>query len=218
MQSWLQPTRAVSMRVRPNPLVPFGTRVMVNLTPAPRNAFLPRAMPATCFGPCETIPDALWVYQGGKVVPKVNVQVAGLQPEELVVVNATWDDYETPIAALPPPDAAAYDASAVQFPEVGGVAALLPEEDLPEHPPEDGNVEEKPPPVLTRLEELAEELDIPPPVVPFADDPIFEAAAARAHTPARVHKAGVHTGNTGNSGKNVYWYLGSTFRGTWRNS
>eukprot|EP00959_Pyramimonas_sp_CCMP1952_P255599 5338880-Pyramimonas_sp.AAC.1 len=90
---------------------------MVNLTPAPRNAFLPRALPATCFGPCENIPDALWVYQSGKVVPKVNIQTAGLTQDELVIVKASWDEYETPIAAMPPPQASLFDAAAVDFPE-----------------------------------------------------------------------------------------------------
>ena len=97
------------------PRVQFGQRVMVNITPAPRNAFLPRAMPATMFGPCEHIPDGMWVHQGGKVVAKVNVHVAGLTKYELNVVRATWDDNETPVAFLPPPDNALFDATAVDF-------------------------------------------------------------------------------------------------------
>ena len=59
----------------------------------------------------------MWVYQSGKVVAKVTVQIAGLTEEELVVVRAEWDNYETPIAPLPPPDSSLFDAAAVNFPQ-----------------------------------------------------------------------------------------------------
>ena len=96
-----------------NPRVPFATRVMVNVDPQPRNAFLPRSLPATIFGPCDNVPPGYWVYQNGRMAAKVNVQTAGLSEEELIVVKAMWDDLETPLAPLPPPDASLFDAAAV---------------------------------------------------------------------------------------------------------
>ena len=40
------------------PKIPFGTRVMLVRDPTPRNAFAPRALPATIFGPVhQSLPD-----------------------------------------------------------------------------------------------------------------------------------------------------------------
>ena len=39
---------------RPN--IEFGTRIMINLDPVPRDAFLSRAMPGMVFGPAESVP------------------------------------------------------------------------------------------------------------------------------------------------------------------
>ena len=140
-------------------------------------------MPATVFGPCEHIPDGMWVYQGGKVLAKVNVHVAGLTEYELTVVRATWDDNETPVAFLPPPDNALFDAAAVDFGSgaAGGpppVDAVLPDEKEAEVPEEGPNREELPPPTLMRLDEVVEQLDIIPEVVPFADDGVFATVRA----------------------------------------
>ena len=41
------------------PRIPFGTRVMVVQDPKPRNAFLPRAYPATVFGPSSSITNGM---------------------------------------------------------------------------------------------------------------------------------------------------------------
>ena len=92
----------VEAGVEEAPKLPFGTRAMVSVDPAPRNAFLPRSMPATVFGPCDSVPHGFWVYQGGRVLAKVNVQAAGMTEEELTVVKASWDDLETPLAPMPP--------------------------------------------------------------------------------------------------------------------
>ena len=98
------------------PLVPFGTRVMVNIDPVPRDAFMPRSLPATVFGPSEGVPGGCWVYQAGRIVAKCNVKVQGLTEAELTVVRATWSEYEPPIAPLPAPDSHLYDATDVVFP------------------------------------------------------------------------------------------------------
>ena len=99
------------------PTIAFGTRVMVNLDPPPRDAFLPRAFPAQVFGPAEGVPGGFWVYQGARITAKCNVTVEGLTEAELLVVRATWGEHEAPIAPLPPPDASLYDATAVVFPK-----------------------------------------------------------------------------------------------------
>ena len=52
------------------PRIPFGTRVMLVRDPAPRNAFLPRAESATCFGPSSSVSGGFWVYQRGLVKAK----------------------------------------------------------------------------------------------------------------------------------------------------
>ena len=44
------------------PAVGFGTRVMCVRDPAPRNAFLPRALPSTAFGPSTRVPGGLNVF------------------------------------------------------------------------------------------------------------------------------------------------------------
>ena len=45
------------------PRIPFGTRVMIVRNPTPANAFLPRAEPATVFGPSSSVPHGFWTYQ-----------------------------------------------------------------------------------------------------------------------------------------------------------
>ena len=74
------------------PAIPFGTRIMCNVDPKPRNAFMPRSLPGTLFGPCDTIPGGYWIYQGCHVKTKVNVQAAGFSEEELRCVKASMDD------------------------------------------------------------------------------------------------------------------------------
>ena len=115
----------VEVGVAVKPLIPFGTRVMVNVYPQPRNAFLPRSLPATVFGPCETVPSGMWVYQNGKVIVKVNIQIAGLTEEEINVVKATWDQYETPVAPLAPPPTGLFDVAAADLPSKSKACTLL---------------------------------------------------------------------------------------------
>ena len=97
------------------PRLQFGTRVMANVDPVPRNAFLPRALPATVFGPCDTVPGGYWIYQNGKVVAKRNIQTSGIPMEELNILKATWDEHETPISPEVPPEAGLFDAGDIQF-------------------------------------------------------------------------------------------------------
>ena len=55
------------------PSIAFGTRVMVVKTPAPHNAFMPRAEPATIFGPYDHVSGASWTYQHGQVKARTNI-------------------------------------------------------------------------------------------------------------------------------------------------
>ena len=65
------------------PSIPFRTRIMRNIAPKLRNAFVPRSMPRTVFGPCETVPGGYWIYQGGYVRAKVKFQTEGRHFESL---------------------------------------------------------------------------------------------------------------------------------------
>ena len=58
------------------PTIPYGTRVMVVEDPPTQDAFMPRSMPATVFGPSATVPGGYLIYQRGKLRDVVNVQTA----------------------------------------------------------------------------------------------------------------------------------------------
>merc|ERR1712002_975622 len=45
------------------PALPFGTRVMQVQDPPERNAFLPRSLPATIFGPADKVSGGYLAYQ-----------------------------------------------------------------------------------------------------------------------------------------------------------
>ena len=98
---------------RPN--IEFGTRIMINLDPVPRDAFLSRAMPGMVFGPAESVPGGYWVYQAGKIMSKVNVVVEGLTEEEMKVAKATFGESEHPLLPLDPPDGSMHDPTLVVF-------------------------------------------------------------------------------------------------------
>ena len=59
------------------PRIPFGSRIIANIDPPPQNAFMPRGLPGTIFGPAENIPDGYWIYQGGKTMARVNIKLSG---------------------------------------------------------------------------------------------------------------------------------------------
>ena len=95
-------TRAAA-GLHPFPDVPFGTRVMCVRGPAPRNAWLPRALPGTAFGPSDRAAGGLHVYQDGRVREVVNFRVTDLAPEELSFVKMHLSDYGAPAAPAPAP-------------------------------------------------------------------------------------------------------------------
>ena len=80
------------------PKIPFGTRVMLVKDPKPRNAFVPRAEPATVFGPSASVPTGYWTYQRGLVKCRTNLQTQGLKQEELTWVKINMSSWDTPDA------------------------------------------------------------------------------------------------------------------------
>ena len=99
------------------PAVPFGTRVMVVKTPAPKNAFVPRAEPATLFGPCDHISGASWTYQHGQVKARTNLQPQGMSDQDLNWVKVNISGWDPPDAPLPVPTIQLYDASTLSVAE-----------------------------------------------------------------------------------------------------
>ena len=96
-----------------HPRIAFGTRVMVVRDPKPRNAFLPRAEPATVFGPSSSVSGGMWTYQHGMVQCRANLAVQGLSDEDLAWVKVSLDNWDPPDGPLPLPDPQKYDAAAL---------------------------------------------------------------------------------------------------------
>ena len=95
------------------PRIPFGTRVMVVKDPPPRDAFMPRAEPATIFGPCEYVSGASWTYQHGVVKARTNIQPQGMSDDDLTWVKTSVSSWDAPDAPLPIPPAQLFDATAL---------------------------------------------------------------------------------------------------------
>ena len=95
------------------PKIPFGSRVMLVKDPKPKNAFVPRAEPATVFGPSSSIPTGYWTYQRGWVKCRTNLQPQGLSQEELTWVKINMSNWDTPDAPTPLPEPALYDAGSI---------------------------------------------------------------------------------------------------------
>ena len=110
------------------PSIPFGTRVMVVTEPPPRDKFLPRAEPATIFGPSSSVSRAFWVYQKGYVQAKTNVFPAGMDQEDLHWVKCNMNTWDSPDCPLPLPKPELYDASAL-------IPTETPQGELRDRPP-----------------------------------------------------------------------------------
>ena len=65
---------------------------MVVKDPAPRNAFVPRALPSTVFGLSDRVPGGMIIFQEGKLKEVVNLQTSKLEAEELVFVKAHYQE------------------------------------------------------------------------------------------------------------------------------
>ena len=95
------------------PRIPLGTRGMMVTSPAPRNAWTPRAEPCTIFGSRDDISDAQWVYQKGWIKPRTDLQPQGMSQDDLVWVKLNVKNWYAPDCPLDLPEAADYDAAAV---------------------------------------------------------------------------------------------------------
>ena len=95
------------------PKIPFGTRVMIVRDPPHANAFMPRAEPATIFGPCEHVSGANWVYQHGRTKPRTNIQPQGMNEDDLNWIKVNMSNWDAPDAPLELPPSELYDATAL---------------------------------------------------------------------------------------------------------
>ena len=152
------------------PTVGFGTRVMCVKDPAPRNAFLPRSMPGTAFGPSTRVPGGLVVFQDGKLQELTIFQPSALTTEELRFAKLHLKNWDTPVAPAAPPTTEDWDARRAPQPQEDDQAVfsgnqLLPAAVVEEPPTEAPLREERPEDPRIRTEELVppEPEDLPPP-------------------------------------------------------
>ena len=91
--------------------------------PPPRNKFVPRAEPATIFGPCNSVSNGMWTYQKGVVRVKTNLAIQGMTQHDLAWVKINMSNWDPPDCPLPLPEAELYDAaSLIPAQDVGGAA------------------------------------------------------------------------------------------------
>jgi hypothetical protein len=86
---------------------------MVVKEPPPRDAFMPRAEPATIFGPCEFVSGASWTYQHGLVKARTNIQPQGMSDDDLNWVKVHMSSWDIPDAPMPLPLVQLYDATSL---------------------------------------------------------------------------------------------------------
>ena len=104
--------------LHPWPSIGFGTRVMIITDPPPRDAFNPRSLPASVFGPSEQVPGAYVCYIDGKLVDKINVKPINMEAHELEFVKAHLEEWTEPAGVLAPAEDSAWDAAAAPDPSV----------------------------------------------------------------------------------------------------
>ena len=137
------------------PRLGFGTRVLSVTDPTPRNAFLPRALPATLFCPSHRVPGGYIVFQNGHLREIVNVQHADLEPEDILFVKAHMHEWQEPVRPCDPPARVSWDAKLMDK-KATDIEKVNPNQLV--DPPEAEKVEEKPEPRRVRLEEMLDEI------------------------------------------------------------
>ena len=132
--------------------------------PKPRNAFVPRSMPCTIFGPSSRVPGAYILFQDGRIREAVNVLASDLEPEELTFVRAHLLDWETPVSPSLPPPAEEWNPRSIDRTEIRRLPGqilgsdLMPQYVSREEPPAEApQVEELAEPLLARIEELVDD-------------------------------------------------------------
>ena len=137
--------------LHPWPHLAFGTRIMSVVDPKPRNAFVPRSLPGTVFGPSSRVPGGYHVYQDGYLKELVNLQASDLDAEDIAFVKGHLHEWDTPISPLVPPETDSWDPRAVPQPQR---RRRVPQDPPPQEAP---NVEEVPEQARIRVEEVLEE-------------------------------------------------------------
>ena len=134
------------------PTLGFGTRVMVVRDPPDRNAFTPRSMPATVFGPAERVSGGYVVYQEGRLREVANITSTNLASEEIVYIKGHLHEWDSPAAPMQPPLPQTYDPALIGDPSQA-VQGMPDRDDRDEGP----RKEEKP---AENLERVDEELQV----------------------------------------------------------
>ena len=81
--------------------------------PPPKDKFLPRAEPATVFGPSSSVSRAFWVYQKGYTKARTNISPAGLDVEDLHWIKCNMSSWDPPDCPLSLPEPHLYDAASL---------------------------------------------------------------------------------------------------------
>ena len=102
------------------PTVAFGARAMCVRDPTPRNAFLPRSLPGTAFGPSTRVPGGLVIYHDNRLKEVVNFQPSAVEAEDLRFIKMNIKNWETPVAPAAPPPTADWDACRAPLQQPGG--------------------------------------------------------------------------------------------------
>ena len=104
--------------------------------PPDRNAFMPRSVPATIFGPGDRVSGGYYAYQRGCVREVQNVRWSKLAPEELAYVKGHIAEWTPPDAPCKAPATDTWNAAEVHgdaqpdlasVPEIPGEAPLVEE-------------------------------------------------------------------------------------------
>ena len=72
---------------------------------------MPRAEPATIFGPCESVSASSWIYQHGRTKAKTNIQPQGMNDDDLNWIKVNMSNWDAPDTPLPLPASQLYDAT-----------------------------------------------------------------------------------------------------------
>lgn len=99
--------------LEPYPKLLLGIRVMVIRDPKSSSAFLPKAEPATIFGPASEMSQGYWAFQKNAIKCRAHFAEAGLNSEELVWVKTNIENWDPPNAPMPLPENHFYDAGSV---------------------------------------------------------------------------------------------------------
>ena len=84
-------------------------RAMVVRDPAPRGAFEPRTVCGVLMGRATTYSNAYWVYSGGRIYPRANVQATTMSTDDVAWVKIRLQEEAEPVVEyryeeLKPPD------------------------------------------------------------------------------------------------------------------